>query len=142
MSKIFSLYGKDLHITVELEDKPTLKVNFEDIKHLRANINKGPDKKYLNIRPTLFDPFRLVDYWRTKFKMYVECCLCGEREDVSLFRTRITRNTDVKTQKLTDALIKINRLQIPVCVSCHELIVKGKYEKTKPYFNNRTIAKF
>jgi len=141
MSKIFLLYGKDLHITVGLEDKPTLKVNFEDIKHLRANINKRPDKKYLNIRPTLFDPFRLVDYWRTKFKLYVECCICGEREDVSLFRTRITRNTDVKTQKLTDVLIKFNRLQIPVCVSCNELIVKGKYEKTKPYFSNRTIAK-
>jgi group II intron reverse transcriptase/maturase len=142
LAQIFDTFGKQLNVEIKLENQPTMRIKFVGIVHLRANLAKNPEKKYLNIRPSIFDPFRLADHWRTKFKMYVECCLCGERENVSFFRTRITRDTAAKPNKFKSVMKRYNRLQVPICVSCNKLIVQDKYDEIEPGFENKTIAKF
>nr|QYB22876.1 hypothetical protein [Nitzschia ovalis] len=138
LKKVFDIYGKQLTVKVARPNKPLLSVSFQSLPKLRKTLNKK-SKKYLNIVPSRYDPFRIIDYWRTKIKVFVECCICGEQNNVSLYRGDLIRNQD-KADKLRSALIKINRIQIPVCESCYHDILSDKYAAKEVTFYNEFIA--
>lgn len=138
LKKVFNIYGKQLTIKVQRPKKKPLSVSFQDITKLRKTLGKNK-KNYLNIMPSQHDPFRIVDYWRTKLKIFVECCLCGEQNNVALYRGKPIRNEE-EADKLQSALLRINRIQIPVCKSCYDDIVSGKYVKEDVEFYSKFIA--
>ena len=101
-------------------------------------------QKFIRTIPVPSDPFRIQEHWRTKFKFYNECCICGETEGIALHH--INSLGSIKTKKRDDfeyIRSQTNRIQIPVCNSCHNDITSGKYnnEKTPIEFYNEFLAK-
>jgi len=141
LEKVFSMYGKNLTIKVDRTEKnKSLSVTFQNLPRLRKILAKKPKKKYLNVMPTRYDPFRIVDHWRTKIKIFVECCICGEQNNVALYRNNLIRNEE-KIKRLQSTLVRINRIQIPVCISCYDDIISGKYSEKDVEFHSDFIAK-
>ena len=58
-------------------------VTFTDLVTLRKN---DKQKKLISIerKPIENDPFHIVEHWRTKFKFYNECCICGEQNTIAI----------------------------------------------------------
>lgn len=81
-----------------------------------------------------------MDHWRTKIKIYVECCICGEQNNVALYGNKIIRNEE-KAGRLESALVGYNRLQIPVCKTCYKDIISGRYIEKDVEFYSEFIAK-
>lgn len=134
MSKIFQRHGKNLRIVEKIQSQksPETKVaEFTNIVTLRKN---GKQKKLNSFERTLIenDPFHIVEHWRTKFKFYNECSICGSAESIELHHINSLRSIKNK-EKDPNKVIRsqINRIQIPVCKSCHEDITHGRYNKPK-----------
>lgn len=143
MIKIFRKYGKNLEIKKEIKntkkENKTKVVRFNTLTNLRQMETK-PSTNIL-----YDDPFRIMQYWRTKMKIYNECCICGETKNVALHHLNSVK--DLKKMKKSNSYQRIrstiNRLQIPVCHKCHESITHGKYnDPKKPIeFFNEFLAK-
>lgn len=136
VSKIFKKYGKNMEIRREIKGSSGSK--FKQIAFLtHAEVSKK-FKEDKTLRPKLseapHDPFKIITYWRTKFKVYSECCICGRENDIHLHHINSLRS--IKAKKETDHFGYIrsclNRLQIPVCPSCHSDITHGKYSDKSP----------
>lgn len=69
LKQVFDLFGKSLKIENKTENKKSQTVKFRDLPTLRKIDKTNERKKYLNMRPSEFDPFRIMDFWRTKFKL-------------------------------------------------------------------------
>jgi nicotine oxidoreductase len=142
MKSIFAKYGKNLKITKEIKTikKTTYRtiefLTLTDLRKLNPNIN---DSVYAN------DPFRIRPYWRTKAKIYNECCLCGSTEQIALHHINSVKNLKKTKKKDPHQAIRstLNRLQIPVCAKCHNDITHGKYNDSKKpiEFFNEFLAK-
>ena len=90
-----------------------------------------------------FDPFKIEYHWRTKFKIFAECCICGNKKGIALHHINSLRKIP-KEKRISTQYIRsqINRLQIPVCYKCHQDITYGKYNQQNPMiFFNEFIAK-
>lgn len=78
--EIFStLIQKNLGLNKLLKNtkrENTRMVSFDELTDLK--------KKTISNIPTSSDPFRIQEHWRTKFKFYNECCICGETQEVAL----------------------------------------------------------
>lgn len=84
------------------------------------------------------DPFYIINFWRTKLKIYQECCICGETEGIALHHLNSIRSIKSDKDKFSYLRSQSSRLQIPVCKNCHHDITHGKYsDSTKPieYYN-------
>lgn len=140
--KIFELYGKNLEMKKIIKGTAkeiTRTVSFLTLTNLRGmKTERNP-----NLTEEL-DPFRTQEHLRTKMKVYNECCICGEIDDISLHHINSLRS--VKKQKrdrYEHIRSQVNRLQIPVCYNCHQEITHGKYNdpKTPIEFYNEFLAK-
>jgi len=66
---------------------------------------------------------------RTRSKLGLPCCICGEPDKVQMHHVRHIRKMTEKQKKgFTGLLSKMNRKQVPVCARCHRLIHEGKYD--------------
>jgi group II intron reverse transcriptase/maturase len=66
---------------------------------------------------------------RTRSKLGMPCCICGDADVVHLHHVRHIRKMDEKHEKgFIRVMIALNRKQIPVCVRCHRLIHNGQYD--------------
>lgn len=132
MSKVFRLYGNPLKIKATIKgvksDKQRI-VEFLTLAELRK-VSKNRKTK-INTLPEQRDPFRIQEHWRTKFKIYNECCICGATECISLHHTNSLRGIDTKTGGPSAIKSQTNRLQIPVCHDCHLQITHGRYNDPK-----------
>lgn len=138
---IFKTYTKKLiikrHVKGSKEERVRV-TSFDELTDLRKN------QKYLRTIPVPLDPFRTQEHWRTRFKFYNECCICGETEGIALHH--INSLGSIKEKKRDDfeyIRSQINRTQIPVCNGCHNKITSGKYnnEKTPIEFYKEFLAK-
>ena len=144
ISKIFQLYGKNLKITRTVqgtqksEQKIALFLNIVELRKLTPA--KEFDRK--NFVPEYQDPFRIHEHWRTKFKVYQECCKCGSTDSIALHHTKSLRSKPTK-EGFVSVESQVNRLQIPLCGPCHLEITHGRYNNpTKPIeFFNEFLAK-
>ena len=142
LSYTFKKYGSNLSIKQEFKNKKsstTRTAEFQTLTDLRRmNIIYQP-------KPILEDPFKIRQYWRTKIKIYNECCICGSTEKTQLHHINSVQNLRKKNKKDTHQQIRstLNRLQIPVCVPCHNDITNGRYnDPKKPIeFYNEFLAK-
>ena len=146
MSKIFQRYGKNFRITEKIQGQKSSEaktVTFTDLVTLRKNDNK---KKLISIgqKPIENDPFHIVEHWRTKFKFYNECCICGSTESIELHHINSLKSIKNKEKDHGKVIrSQINRIQIPVCRPCHEDITHGRYNNPKKpiEFYNEFLAK-
>jgi len=68
---------------------------------------------FKNKTPELYNPFRIQEHWRTKFKFYNKCCICGEQETITLHHINSLRS--IKNVDRYKAIrMQIKRIQIPV----------------------------
>ena len=139
--KIFKKYTKNMEVETTirgLKKENTRKIRFLELSDLRKiKINRKDSS-------VEFDPFRIKEFWRTKIKLYNECCICGETEEIALHHLNsISSIKDKKKDRFEKIRSQIHRLQIPVCKVCHLEITHGKYNNPKKpiEFYNEFIAK-
>jgi group II intron reverse transcriptase/maturase len=141
MSQVFKMYTTLLKVEKQIyttDSVVTKYVTFPDITTLKS---KPPQKRFRSRE--LVDPFKIQQFWRTKFKIYNECCICGETNNIALHHMNSLRSIKPqKREKYAYIRSQLNRIQIPVCKICHLDITNGKYDKKKPIdFYNEFIAK-
>lgn len=142
LRNIFEMYTKKLVVTRAIQGTKkteTKKVYFPELTDLRKwKINRNNDE----LEP--MDPFRIREFWRTKFKFYNECCICGSTKNVALHHNNSLRKIKPNQKdKFETIRSQTNRLQIPVCQKCHDDITHGKYNNPKSpiEFYNEFLAK-
>lgn len=138
--KVFQQYGPTLRVeNVTLRNDGQLKtrfIEFETYTMLKA-------KKFANNKNLSLDPFYTTTNWRTKWKLFTYCCICNSSEDIAMHHINSLRSIKDR-EKDKNAYIRksLNRLQIPVCRSCHNDITSGRYSGTSPIvFYNIAVAK-
>jgi group II intron reverse transcriptase/maturase len=140
--KIFKEYTTKMNVKITVqgtEGETTRNVKFLGLPELR----KTKKNNQTNPSPN-HDPFRIHEHWRTKFKFYNECCICGETEEIALHHINSLRKIkEGKRDRFETIRSQINRIQIPVCNKCHKEITYGKYNDRKSpiEFYNEFIAK-
>lgn len=136
LGNIFKKYGKSLTITKEIQSliKPrSTSVSFDDLQTL-VKKNKSSSKRNIVVD---FDPFHTTTYWRTKYKFFAECCICGSTKNIEMHHLNSLGKLKRSQDKLAFIRSSLNRIQIPVCRSCHNDITNGIYSEEKPvkYYN-------
>jgi len=75
------------------------------------------------------DIVRMNIRMRTRSKLGLPCCICGDSERVQMHHVRHIRKMSEKRAKgFTRVMSALNRKQIPVCQRCHRLIHAGQYD--------------
>lgn len=137
---IFKTYGTQMTIKREIKSKKnssTRVVSFPTYTELKNN-----QRTQLIHNNEDFDPFYIRNYWRTAFKLYSECCICGSNEDTILHHINSIKKIKTSKDKFGYIRSQINRLQIPVCPNCHLKITNGTYNENSPIeFYNEFLAK-
>lgn len=145
--KIFKKYTEQLIIKKQIHSS-----NKSNVAMLQTEL---PCDTLLKLRSTPdnlesdFDPFYIQTFWRTKFKIYQECCICGKTEDIAMHHLNSVKSlkTQVdKHRKRSDSFgfirNQLQRCQIPVCKKCHEDITYGRYNLKQPItYYNEFLAK-
>lgn len=150
LREIFNLYTKNLKITIPTQKKPKT-IEFLDLASLRKLQTEKEDKQREKGIPTFGfdpqeweDPFRIHEHWRTKHKVYTECCICGAEDDIALHHINSISALKKQTKDPNQVIrSQIKRKQIPVCTKCHLDITAGRYNNPKKpaEFYNEFIAK-
>jgi hypothetical protein len=66
---------------------------------------------------------------RTRSKLGLPCCICGDSERVQMHHVRhIRKMSEKRARGFTRVMSALNRKQIPVCQRCHRLIHAGQYD--------------
>jgi len=128
MSQVFGLYGKTLKIDRKIIGKDNAvkirTVEFPNLSEFRIRANPAG-------LPLGWDPFKIRTFWRTTFKLYSVCCVCGSDRNIEMHHVKSLKSikTLTKNNKTTFDLIlkQLNRKQIPVCHDCHVRITSGRY---------------
>jgi hypothetical protein len=69
---------------------------------------------------------------RTRSKLGLSCCVCGEEQGVEMHHVRhVHKMTSQKTKGFARIMAILNRKQIPVCEACHRKIHAGQYDGLK-----------
>lgn len=133
MPQIFNMYGPELKIKKTIKGKSGQShdriVSYGSLKELREKtFHRDPGL------PLYHDPFKIRTFWRTTFKLYSICCICSSDTNIEMHHVRSIKSIKLsKKNKRSFSLIlkQLNRLQIPVCHSCHVNITNGKYSGMK-----------
>lgn len=157
MSQVFKRYGISLEVIRTIKTTKGSKSQttyFPSVKDIfDARVNKGtllanPDKKHffsktIKSSETDVDPFRLVNYWRTKAKVYEECCICGSTDRLALHHLNSLKNLSKKNlEPIIEIRAQLRRKQVPVCHGCHMDITHGRYnDKAVTEFYNEFLAR-
>lgn len=144
LPQVFKTYGLNLTVKNTIQGTKNERIatqQFYDIIKLRQMKKSKPAENF--ITPVETDPFRIREHWRTKFKVYNECCICGATKNIQLHHINSIASLKKKKDNAAAIRSQINRLQIPVCHSCHKDITHGKYSNSKKpiEFYNEFLAK-
>lgn len=113
---------KEIRTTVERENKPPKVVTF--YQNHDWSTNRSAFSKAKNI-----DLVTMNVRLRTRSKLGLPCCICGSAERVQMHHVRhIRRMSDKQPKGFTAVMSKLNRKQVPVCVTCHRQIHNGGYD--------------
>lgn len=131
--QVFETYGNNLKITINHKDSPTSRtIEFMGYKKCMDTYFRDKD----NVKPLSIyhDPFKVRTFWRTTFKLYSMCCICGCSENIEMHHLNSLKNikqTNKEKQDFNLILKQLNRKQIPVCHNCHVSITHGRYNGMK-----------
>lgn len=129
MPQVFQMYGQNLEITSPYLDSDKIrKIEFMGLAKIRRLYWKKGTTTSLT---PYFDPFKIRTFWRTTFKLYSLCCVCGATENIEAHHINSLKSIKLnkKNKSSFDLILRqINRKQIPVCNSCHICITNGEYD--------------
>jgi len=75
------------------------------------------------------DLVRMYIQLRTRSKLGLTCCICGEAKGIEMHHVRhIRKMAEKKAKGFIKLMAILNRKQIPVCEQCHRKIHSGKYD--------------
>merc|ERR1711976_639364 len=128
----FEKYGNNLTVRETFFMKDNNKVEKEVKFSTYAEMLKEypPDLKPLGSGGKR-DPFKVHTFYRTKFKTFCVCCICGETKGIELHHLKSVRRNKNKRIEFSKLKSDLNRNQIPVCKHCHDSITHGKYNDVK-----------
>lgn len=136
IAKVFSKYGKTLKIEQKIGEKKHT-ISLKLLKNLKAQNNSKSKRNDSEDK----DPFHVMEYWRTTFKIYEDCCICGSEEEVGMHHINSVRKIDKTKDRYKYVRQVFNRKQISVCRKCHIKITNGTYNLASPIkFYNKYIA--
>lgn len=102
-----------------------VKVSFYENPDWRANRDAFAKSKEVDL-------VRMSVTMRTRSKLGLACCICGEVNGVEMHHVRHVRKMSNKKAKGFIRLMAIlNRKQVPVCGQCHRRIHSGAYDGLK-----------
>lgn len=80
--QVFERYGKNLLIIKQIQgkDKP-IQIEFMGFTKIKKEYFQNQTSKPLTID---FDPFKIRTFWRTTFKLYSQCCICGANNNIEM----------------------------------------------------------
>lgn len=114
--------GKDISVTVQRDGKPPKIVTFyqnHDWSTNRGGFSQAKDVDLVVMNVRL----------RTRSKLGLPCCICGEPDNVQMHHVRhIRKMTEKQAKGFTRVLAMLNRKQVPVCTRCHRQIHQGTYD--------------
>jgi hypothetical protein len=133
MKQVFNKYGKQLEVNSPYMDNQTKirKVKFMGLKEIREKYLKN--NKIETLKPE-YDPFKIRTFWRTTYKLYSLCCICGDESNIQMHHIKSIKSIkqSIKNERAFKLiLMQLNRKQIPVCQKCHTCITNGKYDNMK-----------
>jgi group II intron reverse transcriptase/maturase len=124
--QVFSKYGKYLKIERKIKDIDTCRsIEFMGLTRIRKEYFKDDNPRPLSIT---FDPFKIITFWRTTFKLYSLCCICGSDSNIEMHHINSLKSIKKRKPDFNLILKQLNRKQIPVCKSCHICITNGTYD--------------
>lgn len=150
MSQVFKRYGIPLQVTRTIQTtkgSKTQSTYFPSVKDIfdtrvkNGTLKANPDKSHfffstIKRSQTDVDPFRLANDWRTKAKVYEECCICGSTDGLALHHLNSVKNLTKKNlEPIVQIRAQLRRKQVPVCHGCHMDITHGRY-------NDKAVAEF
>lgn len=143
LPQVFKKYSTDLIIYRNIETTKTTTISRQQFYDLSTLKKMDQSKPFTNQVTEVSDPFRIHEFWRTKFKVFRECCICGSMDNVQLHHINSIASMKKKKDNAAAIRSQLKRLQIPVCHSCHKEITHGKYsDPKKPIeFYNEFLAK-
>jgi len=78
------------------------------------------------------DLVRMSTRLRTRSKLGLICCICGDAKGVEMHHVRHVRKmSDKKAKGFVRLMAILNRKQVPVCEQCHLKVHSGKYDGLK-----------
>lgn len=133
MSQIFKKYGNQLKISRPYLDDPSKvrEIEYMGFKKIKDEYFKKISPRTLN---PYFDPFKVRTFWRTTFKLYSQCCICGCDNSIEMHHLNSLKGIKMNDKNKTSfnqILKQLNRKQIPVCHQCHVNITNGAYNGKK-----------
>ena len=87
IAKIFKKYGKQLIISLSIYKNGKQDHIYNSLPTLKTLKNKKTNKTLVE-----YDPFYVRQYWRTSFKVYQNCCICGSTEHIAMHHLNSLRN--------------------------------------------------
>jgi len=143
LAQVFKLYGLNLTVYETIDNTKNSIRSRQQFYDLSTLKKMELSKPFKNKTTEISDPFRIHEYWRTKFKVFNECCICGSMDNVQLHHINSIASMKKKKDNAAAIRSQLNRLQIPVCYSCHKDITHGKYSDPKKpiQFYNEFLAK-
>jgi group II intron reverse transcriptase/maturase len=143
--QVFSKYGKQLIVNAPyLDDSENSRtIEFMGFTKIKNTYFNNIDKTKA-LTPN-YDPFKIRTFWRTTFKLYSQCCICGCDNNIEMHHINSLKNIKVgsKNESSFNTILKqLNRKQIPVCKECHSSITHGEYSglKLTDLFNESLAA--
>jgi group II intron reverse transcriptase/maturase len=112
---------KDIKVTVTRNGKERTVTFYQ-------NSNWETRRDAFTDSPTV-DLVRMNVRMRTRSKLGLPCCICGDPQNVQMHHVRhIRKMSEKQKQGFTKVMSMLNRKQLPVCVRCHRQIHEGKYD--------------
>lgn len=130
LPKVFAEYGRFLtikQIFFTSTREITRTVSMPTLKKLRDS--GFFDRKYSSNSNFDYDPFKLYVNYRTKLKVFQECCRCESQDRVEMHHFNSVKTMNVQTKKnFINRQQLRNRLQMPLCHMCHSDVTYGQYD--------------
>lgn len=122
-SKLIKKIGRDLIIrySSRSKNKESKSINFA-----KPDLKWSPMKFMIN--PSLTDPTDVTRWTiRSTKPISSSCSNCNSTQNVEMHHLKHIKTLNVKLNQFDQNIAKINRKQVPLCRSCHQLVHKGLY---------------
>lgn len=120
---IIKKFGEDFNCNYTTTNTETKTVNFRYPKLIRQPMNFKTGS--YNFQDPLYAGLWNV---RTITNIGQVCASCGSVENIEMHHLKHIRTINIKLNSFDKMLAKINRKQVPLCITCHDKVHNAKYQ--------------
>ena len=117
----FKKFGKNLSIEIKEKTK---------IRKIGLSIPTSFKKsRQFTVKTGIYaDPFLAMNYrLETVSSLGENCAICGETNNIEMHHVKHLRKDNIKSSGFLNIMSKLNRKQLPLCVTCHRKVHAGLY---------------